>query len=125
MIAAANVEIEGTDVSALTLHALFARRWMNILARSPLYTETQLYIKRIYQDLDGDLTSRLDFAKYDCEKVKQLMSLDVLLLACRWGSKRACALHDSHTHNCRGRGLTSLPKYLLAVNGMKLVPWWV
>ena len=55
-IAAANVEIEGTDVCALTLHALF--------------------------DLDGELTSRLDVAKYDCEKVKQLMSLDVLLLDC-------------------------------------------
>ena len=57
-IAAANVEIEGTDVCALTLHALF--------------------------DLDGELTSRLDVAKYDCEKVKQLMSLDVLLLDCGW-----------------------------------------
>ena len=34
-------------------------------------------------DLDGELTSRLDVAKYDCEKVKQLMSLDVLLLDCR------------------------------------------
>ena len=56
-IAAANVEIEGTDVCALTLHALF--------------------------DLDGELTSRLDVTKYDCEKVKQLMSLDVLLLDCR------------------------------------------
>ena len=53
-IAAANIEIEGTDVSALTLHALF--------------------------DLDGELQSRLDIAKFDCEKVKQLMSLDVLLL---------------------------------------------
>ena len=117
MIAAANVEIEGTDVSALTLHALFARRWMNILARSPLYAETQLYIKRIYQDLDGDLTSRLDFAKYDCEKVKQLMSLDVLLLACRWRGKRACVLHVSHTHNCRAVGLRHSPTNCLPSTG--------
>ena len=55
-IAAANVEIAGTDVCAQTLHALF--------------------------DLDGELTSRIDVTKYDCEKVKQLMSLDVLLLDC-------------------------------------------
>jgi hypothetical protein len=55
-IAAANVEIEGTDVCALTLHALF--------------------------DLDGELQSRLDLSKLDNHKTKELMSLDVLLLAC-------------------------------------------
>ena len=57
-IAAANIEIEGTDVCALTLHALF--------------------------DLDAELQSRLDLTKLDNEKTKQLMSLDVLLLASRW-----------------------------------------
>ena len=72
-IAAANVEIEGTDVCALTLHALF--------------------------DLDGELTSRLDVAKYDCEKVKQLMSLDVLLLDGGWGNMRACGYITRHTRN--------------------------
>lgn len=50
------MEIEGTDVCALTLHALF--------------------------DLDGDLQSRLDLSKLDSHKTKELMSLDVLLLAC-------------------------------------------
>lgn len=64
-IAAANVEIEGTDVSATTLHALF--------------------------DLDGELQSRLDVSKLDCEKTKQLMSLDVLLLACRWENRSEAA----------------------------------
>ena len=69
-IAAANVEIEGTDVCAQTLHALF--------------------------DLDGELTSRLDVAKYDCEKVKQLLSLDVLLLDCGWQNVRACKYNPRH-----------------------------
>ena len=53
-IAAANVEIERTDVAAVTLHSLF--------------------------DLDVELKSKLDFARTDHEKVKQLMELDVLLL---------------------------------------------
>ena len=52
--AAANVEIERTDVAAATLHSLF--------------------------DLDVELKSKLDFARTDHEKVKQLMELDVLLL---------------------------------------------
>ena len=50
------MEIEGTDVCASTLHALF--------------------------DLDGELQSRLDLTKLDNHKTKELMSLDVLLLAC-------------------------------------------
>ena len=33
-------------------------------------------------DLDGELQSRLDLSKLSNEKVKNLMSLDVLLLAC-------------------------------------------
>lgn len=57
-IAAANVEIEGTDVCAYTLHALF--------------------------DLDGEFQSRLDLSKLDSEKTKQLMTLDVLLLDSCW-----------------------------------------
>ena len=72
-IAAANVEIAGTDVCAQTLHALF--------------------------DLDGELTSRIDVTKYDCEKVKQLMSLDVLLLDCGWRNMQACGDIKSHTRN--------------------------
>ena len=72
-IAAANVEIAGTDVCAQTLHALF--------------------------DLDGELTSRIDVTKYDCEKVKQLMSLDVLLLDCGWRNTQACGYIKSHTRN--------------------------
>ena len=67
-IAAANVEVEGTDVNATTIHALL--------------------------ELDGELHSRLDFSKLDDEKVAFLMVLKVLLLdevlgilrgsACAW-----------------------------------------
>ena len=53
-IAAANVEIEGTDVSATTLHNLF--------------------------DFDQDYTSKLDFAKVTNTKVAALIRLQVLLL---------------------------------------------
>ena len=53
-IAAANVEIPGTDVSATTIHAFF--------------------------DLDAeDYTTRLDFAKRTT-KVEAILALDVLLL---------------------------------------------
>ena len=53
-IAAANVEIEGTDVSAATIHTLF--------------------------DLDTEFKSKLDFAKLSNTRVADLMALDVLLL---------------------------------------------
>jgi len=53
-IAASNVEIEGTDVKATTIHAMF--------------------------DLDTDFITKLDFAKLDNQKVKNLMALDVFLL---------------------------------------------
>ena len=53
-IAAANVEIEGTDVAATTIHAML--------------------------DLDCELESKLDFAKLGHPKVESLMSLDVLFL---------------------------------------------
>ena len=53
-IAAANVEIEGTDVGATTIHALF--------------------------DLDATFQSKLDFARFDNPKVKALLDMQVLLL---------------------------------------------
>ena len=53
-IAAANVEIEGTDVSATTIHAML--------------------------DLDCELKTKLDFAKLGHPKVQALMSLEVLFL---------------------------------------------
>lgn len=53
-IAASNIEIEGTDVRASTLHALF--------------------------DLDGDMVSRLDLAKLSHPKVAALLALKVLLV---------------------------------------------
>jgi len=53
-IAASNVEIEGTDVKATTMHAMF--------------------------DLDTDFVTKLDFAKMDNKKVKDLMELEVFLL---------------------------------------------
>ena len=53
-IAAANVEIDGTDVSATTLHAMF--------------------------DLDTEFKTKLDFANFDHTKVATLMELEVLLL---------------------------------------------
>ena len=53
-IAAANVEIEGTDVSASTIHTLF--------------------------DLDTEFKSKLDFAKLSNTRVADLMAMGVLLL---------------------------------------------
>ena len=54
-IAASNIEIEGTSVSATTLHAMF--------------------------DFDTELTTKLDFAKGESnKKVKELLELDVLFL---------------------------------------------
>ena len=53
-IAAANVEIEGTDVSAVTIHTLF--------------------------DLDTEFKSKLDFAKLSNTRVADFMAMDVLLL---------------------------------------------
>ena len=53
-IAAANVEIEGTDVAAQTMHCMF--------------------------DLDTEFATRLDFSKFDHAKVATLMQLEVLLL---------------------------------------------
>ena len=53
-IAAANVEIEGTDVAATTIHALF--------------------------DLDCELKTKLDFAKLGHPKVQALMELEVLFV---------------------------------------------
>ena len=53
-IAAANVEIDGTDVSATTIHAMF--------------------------DLDTEFQTKLDLSKFDHAKVATLMALEVLLL---------------------------------------------
>ncbi len=53
-IAAANVEIEGTDVAATTIHAML--------------------------DLDCELKTKLDFSKLGHPKVQSLMSLEVLFL---------------------------------------------
>ena len=53
-IAAANVEIEGTDVTASTIHSLF--------------------------DLDANFQSKLDVANLSSTRVAELMGLDVLLL---------------------------------------------
>ena len=80
-IAAANVEIEGTDVCALTLHALFAccrrrKRLINTRMKK-LQTCGDIFP---HMDLDGELQTRLDLSKMDNEKTKQLMALDVLLL---------------------------------------------
>ena len=53
-IAAANVEIEGTDVAAQTIHALL--------------------------DLDYELQCKIDFAKLGNPKTSALMSLDVMFI---------------------------------------------
>ena len=53
-IAASNVEIEGTSVSATTLHSML--------------------------DLDTDMATKLDFAKSENKKVKDLVEMEVLLL---------------------------------------------
>ena len=54
-IAAANVEIPKTDVSATTLHAMF--------------------------EFDGEYKTRMDFAKLTNQKVQALLQMQVLLLA--------------------------------------------
>ena len=53
-IAAANIEIEGTEVQATTIHNLF--------------------------DLDSEFRSKLDFAKFEHSKVAALLAMDLLLL---------------------------------------------
>ena len=53
-IAAANIEIEKTDVGATTIHNVF--------------------------DFDGEYKSRLDFSKLENAKVADLMMLEVLLI---------------------------------------------
>ena len=53
-IAAANIDLPGTDVAANTIHSLF--------------------------DLDGEMTTKLNFAKADDPKVAILLGLQVLLI---------------------------------------------
>ena len=65
-IAAANVEVEGTDVAATTIHALF--------------------------ELDGELHSKMDFSKLDDPKVAFLLQLQVLLLDEVWVRARTDSL---------------------------------
>ena len=75
-IAAANIEIEGTDVAATTIHALF--------------------------ELDGELHSKMDFSKLDDPKIAFLLQLQVLLLDEVLGQNqhrfpKAMCLHLCHT----------------------------
>ncbi len=53
-IAAANIEVEGTDIAATTVHNLF--------------------------DFDGDYTTKLDFTKLDQKKVINILEMRILLL---------------------------------------------
>jgi hypothetical protein len=53
-IAAANIDLSGTDVSASTIHSLF--------------------------DLDGEMITKLDFAKVDTPKVAVLLAIQVLMI---------------------------------------------
>jgi hypothetical protein len=53
-IAAANIDLSGTDVGANTIHSLFG--------------------------LDGELTTKMDFAKVDDPKVAALLAMQVLLI---------------------------------------------
>ena len=52
--AAANIEVEGTDVAATTIHALF--------------------------EFDGDLKTKLDFTKRDNKKIIALIEMILLML---------------------------------------------
>ena len=97
-IAAANVEIEGTDVGAMTLTVEGLTQRSNkgavqpsIVRAAPLRVpflsggvgpHVTSVDRHALFDLDGELQSRLDLSKLSNEKVKNLMSLDVLLLAC-------------------------------------------
>ena len=53
-IAAANIEVENTDIGATTIHALF--------------------------EFDADYQTKLDFTKTDHKKVAQLVEMSILLL---------------------------------------------
>ena len=55
-IAAANIEIEGTDICAATLHSVF--------------------------DLDGKYESKLDFSKPGIDKVAAIMKMKVAAFVC-------------------------------------------
>ena len=65
-IAAANVEIEGTDVAATTIHAML--------------------------DMDTDLKTKLDFAMVGNNKVAALLALEVLFI----DEARGAMLHTEH-----------------------------
>ena len=64
--AAANIEVAGTDIAATTLHALF--------------------------EFDGDLQTKLDFARTDSKKVNRLIEMQLLLL------DEARLLHFAEAH---------------------------
>ena len=55
-IAAANIEIEGTDICAATLHSVF--------------------------DLDGVYESKIDFTKPGADKAAAILKMKVLLMSC-------------------------------------------
>ena len=89
-IAAANVEIEGTDVAATTIHAML--------------------------DMDTDLKTKLDFAKVGHNKVAALLALEVLFIdeardamptikyqpASSAPPTVACKTSPGHLHACTG-----------------------
>ena len=52
-IAAANIELEGTDIAATTIHALF--------------------------EFDAELQTKLDFARADSKRVVELIELQLLM----------------------------------------------
>ena len=74
-IAAANVEIPKTDVSATTLHALF--------------------------EFDGEYKTRLDFSKLTNQKVQQLLQMQLLLLAIGEYESTQSTLHRTLIINAR------------------------
>ncbi len=83
-IAAANIEITGSDVKATTLHSLY--------------------------DLDGELTSRLDFAKISHPKVQEVMLIQVLLIdefsmldVDAWCAVETCMSQVDHTRRPHAR----------------------
>lgn len=65
-IAAANIEVDGTDIAATTIHALF--------------------------EFDAELQTKLDFARADNKKVALLTELQLLLLDEVW---RCCERRSS------------------------------
>ena len=86
-IAAANIEIPKTDVSASTLHALFDGCWKTSsaleLMRFPFACKAPFHSTMRcsrFQEFDGEFKTRMDFTKLTNSKIAELLQMQVLML---------------------------------------------